>query len=528
MAKQTTKVSEILDDIDRGYIGLPEFQRDYVWTRPKIKTLFESLYKDYPIGELLVWTTNLKTAVHRGTTPISKDPADLILDGQQRVTTLYAVIRGMPPEFFEGNKNIFLDFCFSLEEERFAFLTPNKVENDPTWVNLTHLMNPETNISDVVEKAVEHSPNRDCHKVFLDRVINAQNIAKKEVHVEKINFDDINIVVDIFNKVNSAGTSLSPGALALAKITAKYPNARKEMKKNLERWKRKEYNFRMDWLLRSVNTIINDRSKFSYLHDVSADRFKDGLKRATKHIDASLELISDRLGLDHSDLIQDKMAMPVIVWYMNKKNGNLSNKEQNRLLYWFAQASIWGHFSSSIESVIDQDIMALKDSKYNIQSLVDNIQSSHESLFLKPNSFDGSKNVKKFYAILYMITKMGDARDLVSGVKIRSSTIGKRSKMQRHHIFPKAQLIKYKYDNSMVNELGNFCFLTEGSNRNISDKLPEVYLAEVEEKHPGALESQWIPLERKLWKIDRYPDFLERRKILLADEANRCLSALLD
>ena len=528
MTKLTMKVSEILDNIDRGYIGLPEFQRDYVWTRAKVKTLFESLYKDYPIGELLVWTTNLENAVHRGSTPISKDPADLLLDGQQRVTTLYAVIKGKVPGFFEGNKNIFINFCFSLEEERFAFLTPNKIKYDPTWVNLTHLMDPETNIREVVENAVEHLPNEDRSKAFLDRAISARNIAQKEIHVEKINFDDINIVVDIFNKVNSAGTTLSPGALALAKITAKHPNARKDMKKNLERWKRKDYNFRMDWLLRSVNTIINDRSKFSHLHDVSANKFKDGLKRASKYIDASLELISGRLGLDHSDLLQDKMAMPVIVWYMNKKNGKLNHKEENKLLYWFAQASIWGHFSSSIESVIDQDIGALQESKYDIQILVDYIQSSRENLSLKSANFDGSKNVKKFYSILYMITKMGEARDLVTGVKIRNATIGKRSKMQRHHIFPKAQLIKSDYDNSMVNELGNFCFLTEGSNRNISDKLPEIYLAEVEERHPGVLESQWIPLERRLWKIDRYPDFLERRKILLAEEANRCLNALLD
>lgn len=522
------KVSDILNDIDRGYMGLPEFQRDYVWTRAKVKTLFESLYNDYPIGELLVWTTNLKNAPYRGTTPISREPADLILDGQQRVTTLYAIIRGKVPGFFEGNKNIFLNFCFSVKEEKFAFLTPNRIKQDPTWVNLTRLLDPETNISDVVESAVAHSPNTENSKDFFDRAINARNIAQKEIHVENISFDDINIVVDIFNRVNSAGTTLSPGALALAKITAKYPSARKDMKKNLERWKRKDYNFRMDWLLRSVNVVINDKSKFSHLHDVSAGKFKDGLNRASKYIDASLELISGRLGLDHSDLLQDKMAMPVIVWYMNKKNGKLNHKEENKLLYWFAQASIWGHFSSSIESVIDQDVRALKEAKCDIQILVDHIQSSRESLLLEPASFDGSKNVKKFYSILYMITKMGEARDLMSGVKIRNATIGKRSKMQRHHIFPKAQLIRNGYDNSEVNELGNFCFLTEGSNRNISDNLPEIYLAEVEDRHPGVLKSQWIPSKRKLWKIDRYLEFLEERKKLLAAEANRCLSALLD
>ena len=96
-----------------------------------------------------------------------------------------------------------------------------------------------------------------------------------------------------------------------------------------------------------------------------------------------------------------------------------------------------------------------------------------------------------------------------------------------HHIFPKSQLYKLKHKRADVNALANFCFLTKDSNLSIGYRPPEDYFPEVEERHPGALASQWIPVDRELWKLERYMDFLEARKGLLAAEANRRLTQLL-
>ena len=522
----TMTVSAIIDHIYRGYITLPEFQRGFVWSPKKVKELFQSLYHGHPIGGILLWKTSKEKAVHRGDLSIPINPVDQIIDGQQRVTTLYSVIKGEVPSFFDGKENVFANLCFNLKEKKFEFLTPNKLKNKSVCVNFTHLMNPDTDVRDIVDNALSRSNNSDQRTIFTMRANNARNIINRKIHVEQIDFENIDVVVDIFKKVNSAGT-ISPGTVALAKVCAKYPKARKDMKKHLDRWKRDDYDFRMDWLLRSVNTIVNDKSKFVNLHSTTAKKFKDGLRRASMYTDMSLEMISSRLGLDKSSLIRDKMAIPIIVWYLDKKGGRLSQKEEDKLLYWFAQASIWGHFSSSIETVIDQDIQALKESNFDIQSLINGVHRSRSDLSLTPNNFDGSKNVQKFYAILYMITKMGEARDLFSGVKIKDATVGEGSKMERHHIFPKAQLVKNGYDKSEANELANFCFITKRTNRNISDRLPEEYLAEIKKMRPGVLESQWIPPNSKLWKIEQYPNFLKSRRKLLAKEANKRISSLL-
>ena len=101
------------------------------------------------------------------------------------------------------------------------------------------------------------------------------------------------------------------------------------------------------------------------------------------------------------------------------------------------------------------------------------------------------------------------------------------SKLEVHHIFPKAQLYKRKHKKPEVNALANFCFLTKETNLDILDRLPEDYFPEVEANHPGALASQWIPSDPELWRIENYPLFLEERKVLLAAETNWRLAELL-
>jgi len=94
------KISTILDHIDSGHMALPEFQRGYVWNRDQVRGLFDSLYRRHPVGGLLVWATESKTAEHRGDGPLASGVIKLLLDGQQRMTSLYGVLRGKPPQFF--------------------------------------------------------------------------------------------------------------------------------------------------------------------------------------------------------------------------------------------------------------------------------------------------------------------------------------------------------------------------------------------------------------------------------------------
>jgi len=168
------------------------------------------------------------------------------------------------------------------------------------------------------------------------------------------------VVVDIFNQVNSGGTKLSKGDLALAKICVDWPEARDTMKTKLKEWAKSDYRFNLDWLLRSVNTALTGEAKFQFLHEKTAEEIQDGLKRATKHVDTSLNLISGRLGLDHDQVFFGRFGVPVMVRYLDRRSGPMTAEERDKLLFWFVQAGMWGRFSGSTGSFIDQDLAALE------------------------------------------------------------------------------------------------------------------------------------------------------------------------
>lgn len=96
------KISTVLEHIDSGHMALPELQRGYVWNREQVRGLFLSMYRRHPVGSLLVWATESKQADHRGDGKLASGIVKLLLDGQQRMTTLYGVVRGKPPKFFDG------------------------------------------------------------------------------------------------------------------------------------------------------------------------------------------------------------------------------------------------------------------------------------------------------------------------------------------------------------------------------------------------------------------------------------------
>lgn len=524
------RVSTILDHIDSGHMALPEFQRGYVWNRDQVRGLFGSLYRRHPVGGLLVWATESKTATHRGDGPLAAGIVKLLLDGQQRMTSLYGVLRGAPPKFFDGNASAFTGLRFHLETETFAFYQPMKMQGDPQWVDVTELMQKgNVGLGEFAARLSHDTALVAKLGAYVGRLSRLLGIVDIELHIEEVTGADksLDVVVDIFNQVNSGGTKLSKGDLALAKICAEWPDARDEMKQSLKCWAASGYHFNLDWLLRSVNTALTGEAKFSFLHDKTAQEVQDGLKRAVNRIDTCLNLIGGRLGLDHDQVLFGRFAIPVMVRYLDKRSGSLDATERDKMLFWFVQAGMWGRFSGSTESYIDQDLAALEGSDGGLDKLLEQLRLWHGGLRAEPGHFTGWSLGARFYPVLYLLTRMGESKDWGTGLPLKSSLLGKMNKLEVHHIFPKAQLYKLKHKRPEVNALANFCFQTKQTNLEISDRLPEEYFPVFEARHPGGLASQWIPADPKLWKMENYREFLEERRKLLAAETNRCMEDLL-
>lgn len=515
------KISTLLDHIDNGHMALPEFQRGYVWKGTQVRALFNSLYHRYPVGGLIVWATQSEEADYRGNQPLTAGVVKLLLDGQQRITSLYGVIRGKPPTFFEGDAKAFTDLYFNLNDEIFEFYQPAKMKEDPLWIDVT----------DTMRKGYDALAGlNDEIKQHTGKIARLLGIVDIDIYTEELTGDDksIDIVVDIFDRVNSRGTTLSKGDLALAKICASWPAARSTMNAKVKKWADHGFTFDLDWLLRSVNTILTGEAQFRFLHSKKSADIQVALNQAEKHIDACLNYISGRLGLDHDRVLFGRNAFPVMVRYLNERGSSMSDAERDKLLFWFVQAGMWGRFSGSTETTIDSDLEAIASGHDSLDKLIEQLRVQHGNLQVIPDNFSGFELGARFYPILYMLTRMSEAKDWGNGLPLKNNMLGNMNKLEVHHIFPKSQLREHGISSRReVNALANFCFLTKDTNLQISNRLPEKYFVEIEKAHPGVLASQWIPLDPELWKIANYHRFLDARRKLLARETNRIMRTLL-
>ena len=521
-----TKLAAILDQIDSGSVLLPEFQRGYVWNRDQVRGLMRSLYRGYPVGGLLTWETQADGSVVRGAAATTPTLRVLILDGQQRVTTLYGISRGRPPTFFQGDEKAFSGLRFNVEDETFEFYGPAKMRDDPRWIDVTSLFT--RGLEHHIGTLNAHPDTQPRIVTYMERLARLRGVLERDFHEEKITGEDktVDVVVDIFNRVNSGGTKLSKGDLALAKKCAHWPEARAAMRSHLEVWQKEGFAFSLDWLLRNTTAVATGRAEFASLDDVPVADFKQALEGSAQYISRFLDVVAGRLGLDHDRVLMGRYAFPVISRLLHLVSGHFPRSaDSDRALFWYIHSALWGRFAGSTETVLNQDYEAATRS--GVDGLISTLERWRGgNLSIDGQDFEGFGRGSRFYPLLYMLTRVHGARDFGSGLPLHSHLLGHLTSLQVHHIFPKAVLYDAGYPRSQVNAVANFCFLTQDTNLAIGKRRPEDYFPEVEKKHPGVLASQWIPDDPALWRIDRYPDFLAARRELLADAANAFLGAL--
>ena len=361
----TDSVATILDNIDNGRMALPQFQRGYVWNGNQVRGLMESMYRRHPVGSLIVWNTEPDEEVVRSGQDLAPGTVQLLLDGQQRITSLYGIIRGTPPPFFDGNAKAFTGLHFHLSDTAFAFYQPSRMKDDPLWIDVSDLMRRgHSGMGEYIERLSQlpESPSRQGQ--WFGHLNQLLAVRERELHVEQVTGADktVDVVVDIFNAVNKGGTKLSKGDLALAKICASWPEARDRMRSLVERWDAEGYKFTLDWILRNVNAIVTGEAEFVHLHDRTIEEIRGGITRAERSIDHALNLIANRLGLDHDQALFGKHAVPIMAHYIDRRGGRLTDStEQDLLLFWYFQSAMWGRFSGSTETVLDQDLGLLEE-----------------------------------------------------------------------------------------------------------------------------------------------------------------------
>ncbi len=529
------KISQILDKLDANQLFIPAFQREYVWKRENAKDLISSLIREYPTGTMLTWETNSPPELKGNWqyNPLQWS-VKIILDGQQRITTLYMLIRGSIPPYYKESeilqdpRNLYINIS-TLDLQ---YYKQTLMQNDPYWVNITDIFTREVREMDLINNIRDKGAlTREDEDRISSNFRAVDNIPGLEFLEQTIPVRaSLKEAIDIFYIVNASGINLTEAELALAQISGYWPNARETFKVKLESLKAQGFNFNLDFIIFCLLGIIHNMwSDFKKLHDRENEvRLREVWEQLdTKILDYVINILKTHAYIDHSHEINSVYALIPIIVYAYNKNGKLNETEIKKIIKWFYYSQIKQRYIAWLQQKLDKDIGIVNKSENPFDELLNNI-SLERNLEIYPDDFEGVDIRNALYSLMRWYFKSKNATCLTTGVWIRTNMWAKYS-LEWDHIFPYSVLkangynMNNRFKYALAQEITNRAILTQVANRSKSNKLAEDYLKEVKSKFPNALALQSIPDDENLWKLERFEDFLKARRIMLANELNAFL-----
>jgi hypothetical protein len=541
-------IREIINKIDEKHLFIPAFQREYVWKDKQAKRLVRSLISNYPTGTLLTWDTKDPPELKGGYIPDKNTLVKLILDGQQRVTTLYLLIKGETPPYYKDseiqNKNI-VNLCVNMQTLSLEYYN-SKNKDNPLWVNLTSIFKNEIRDRDIFEALEENNNGERLDKAFENKIsdnfLAINRILDRDFPEQHVPTNaTIKEAIDIFYIVNASGVNLTEAELALAQISGYWATARDEFKAKLEELEEKGWIFKLDFIVVALLAVTHQQgTPIKALH--SPDN-KDKIRHAWKILkdgvlDYVCNLLKNHAYVDHSDEIKSIYALIPIITYVYQKqpNYNLSEEEMNKAIKWFYYSQIYSRYTSQLPQKLDKDIKIIINSDEPFDELLNLIEAEKGSLNIKSVDFKGKTIRHPLFSLMRWYFKSKGAICLGDGLKLQGN-MGKKYLLENDHIFSSSRLHNLIDENgdlcydsndriseSLVQELTNRAVLTLSANRHKSSMDAYDFLSTARGKYPNALELQCIPENENLWRIENYKEFLKERRERLSTELNKYLS----
>ncbi len=563
MPKTDISVRELVDKVEHGELTLPEMQRRYVWTATRVRDLLDSLYRGYPSGTILVWETDEEIETRELAVKSSKTPTTsqklLLLDGHQRLTSLSSILSGKPVQV--RNRRRPIDILFNLEHpdgppieiieelesgftadiedvedeeaaerdiqeemrKRTFVVASRSLQNDPLWVPVSDIFIKD--FSEILEKVGITSLQDPRYKKYSQRLQRVKNIENYQYVMQRLTHDmSYEEVTEIFIRVNSLGIKLRGSDLALAQITSRWKGFINLIEEFAGKFNDDEdYIIETGLPVRMLVVFAIHQSRFRTVGKISKEKLEESWKVAIDGLDYAINFLRENAGIDNlSYLSSPFLLIPISVYWILKKNDALTQEEENKLLRWFYLAHMRGHYSmGSSESILEADLGILFKGK-GLDGLIQQLLLHVKKFHVDTDDLFGRGIRSPFFSMLYFVLKENGAKDWWSGLKFSERHAGHAHAIQFHHIFPKS-LLKDRYDKKEINEIANLAFIGGKTNRQITNKEPINYLEKevVAKRGEEALTSQLISLDKKLWEIANYQEFLNNRRKAIADLINQ-------
>ena len=567
MAKAEASVEELVGMIERGELRLPEMQRRYVWRSTLVRDLLDSLYRGYPSGAILLWETDEVVPLQEFAVEQQKNPYQstrLLLDGQQRLTSLSAVIRGemvsvrgrrKPIEMLfnldhpdqlalvtevnedgdddDEDDDLIDDEADSSEDElqkRFDRMTfvvgTRKLEQLPQWVKVTEVFKSDSD-APFLKRAGVTSFEDPRYEKYSQRLARLRSIRKyvyrMDVLERRLSYDE---VTEIFVRVNSLGAKLRSSDLALAQITAKWRGALKTFQAFQAQCGKTGFDLDLGLHLKNLVAFVTGQSRFLTVSGLPVERLQRAWEECVPGMEFALNFLRSNVGIDSPALLSSPFLLVTLGYYGHKRNYQIAAEESQRLRYWVLAANAKGRYSrGSSETLLDQDLATLRDGG-SPNELTDRLRLQVGRLDVAPEELEGRNQRSALFKTMFLAFRAAGAKDWRSNLAIALDHSGSSHRLQFHHVFPKA-VLKSSYTSRDADDIANLAFIGGKTNRQISDKPPVQYFPPLIEKSGlAAFEAQCIPTGPTLLVVDGYKNFLAERRNAVSRRLNEFLGGV--
>jgi len=560
-------LDSLIKSIALGDIGLPDIQRPFVWKNAKVRDLFDSMYKGYPIGYFLFWQNGLAKSDRKiGADTKQKAPRLVIVDGQQRLTSLYAVVKNVKVlrQNFEEDH---IKIAFNPLEEKFE-VADAAINRDKTFIpDISVLWDDNTDLFEVVDNYLEGlSATRDVtpeeNKFIKKSISKLQGLLSFPFTTLELLPDvDEEAVSDVFVRINGTGTPLNQADFILTLMSVFWDEGRTELEqfcrdsRKPSKDKASPFNHFIepspDQLLRVAVGVAFKRARLKYVYsilrgkDLETEKFSDELrekqfallKNAQNRV-LNLQYWHDfmncirQAGFRSGKMIssQNNLIFSYILYLIGRTEYKVEEFALRRLIArWFFMSAVTGRFSSSPESAMEFDLAQLRevasaeDFVKRLNHVCDITLTNDFWNLTLPNdlatSSPRSPSLFAYYAALVLL----DARALFSHSKVTDmldpAIKAHKSAVERHHLFPKGYLKKQGITSVRdTNQIANYALVEWGDNIDISDKSPAEYAPEMSERFKQERLERMYRMHAlpSGWEHMNYRDFLEKRRELMA------------
>ena len=501
-------LADLISEVKSGRLRIPRFQRDFVWEKSKVIKLLGSMYKEFPIGSFFVWEApkNYNSFFRKIPELEIKDPdhsdeIKYILDGQQRITSLFVTIKGLT---IDGNN--YGEICFDLDNEKFV----NKEGDGIRFIPLYEILGEGRHR--IYNQLTEE------RKEIFDKCV--QKFTKYPLSVVLIRDKNLEEVCEIFERINQGGKRLSIFDLVVAGTWSEDFELKDKIKGLNKEFINSFGAIDDEVITETLSLIIKKQCTRAYQLQLNSEDIKANWEKAIESVRKTIDFMKNNLGVKRYEFLPYRDLIPVIAYFYFKL-GKMSPMQKSKIEEWFWKVSFSERYSTTTFTRMGEDRALFDKIIQGLDVKIDypiNINMGK----IKAVSMGRKSAIRNSILCILATKNPRNFRDN-SNIPLDKDYFSEFSSSEKHHIFPKSYLRKQKIKEE--NTIVNFCFIPSELNKEISDKKPSNYFDRYKKENKEffeTLKTHLIPVnnESGIW-TDEYHKFLDQRAELIEREVKK-------